>query len=332
MPTIADLLTPEAREALVVEPVIEPATPTEPSTPQRRREAATDLTRTCACERRTDGFRREGTVLVHKGCGRPRPQVLFLVGANVVPVTLPCAGCDAPTTLAARPAEVEDALTTPRLIVCPTCAGAKTTRNTKAAPVAVTMKEAPVPVSISDISSAQLGESIKQAERERLAADLPAKRKKAKDQEAKREKREKRARAEARQALTDLGVLPGFTLRKIEVPALDASALDGLDEVPDGFARSPYNLVRAALGEDLHPQDDPGAPACTWGDLLTDHQRFALLAAQEPVETTKTKKSKKARKASIAATIDTDEATKIRALRTALGCSKAEARKILASV
>lgn len=331
MPTMAELLS-DAQAARLNEIQFPSAPLAQPG--------ATDLTRTCVCDRRHDGMRREGDVMVHKACGRPMPETALLRGASAVPVTVPCGGgCGSQVTVATRKTDVTDGQ--PRLAVCVTCARAMSEGSPvtvlasppKSAPIGVTTtKEIPVPkVDLDAMSSAQLGETIKRAERERLAADLPAKRKKAKDKEAKRDKAQAKAKRAERKTLIEMGVLPAFMLLGVEVPALDVAGLANLAETPNAKARSPYNKVRYREGLPLlHHLDEPGIgqEACTWATLVAEHQRMLTLAQEQP----KAKGKGKKKQAQIAAPIDLDERVKVEAIMSAVGCSEKKARKILAGV
>jgi len=345
MPTMAELLSDADAQRLNA--IMHPTTPV--AQPVERRAVTmppADLTRTCGCERRNDGMRREGDVMVHKACGRPMPETALLRGASAVPVTMTCGGgCGSTVTVPQRKRDVAGGQ--PRLVVCSPCATAMSAGSTvtvlanppKATPLGVTTtKETPVPtVNIDAIPSAQLGETIKRAERERLAADLPAKRKKAKDKAAKSEKAQVKAKKAARKAQTSLGVLPALTFGKVEIPALDVTAIDDMNEIPGKAARSPYNKVLHGMGEPLLPtKDEPGigVEACRWADLVSLHQRFAALQEAHAGidEATQREKRKGKKQAQIAAPIDLSERTKVEAIMAAVGCSEKKARKILASV
>ena len=333
MPTMAELLTPDAIERLKAAPVPEPK-------PALVVVAGPQHARACNSARRTDGMRLDGDVMVHKACGLPMPKTSVLAGALAVPVTMPCGGgCGAEVTVPMRVA----APAQERLVVCRTCAAAMTTGSTvtkvvpapKAAPIGVVVTTKEPTMNLDLIPSAQLGETIKRAERERLAANLPKKRKKAKDKADKREKAQVKAARAERKALTAVGVLPAFEIKGVEVPALDVSEEASLAEMPGPKTRSPYNKARYRLGEPLLPTaSEPGigVEATTWQTLVDEHQRLSDLAAQEPVTEPEAKPKKQpGKKARIAAEIDLTE-RQVAAIMVATGCSAKKARKILAAV
>lgn len=348
MPAIAELLSPTSQQALVgVKVVIEPRAKGEPKT--KRTKGGRPI-RSCMCPKRNDGFRRDGNDMVHRGCGYPRKQESMLIGATAQSTTSACSNCSEPVSVVTRKDDHTASVMGERSIICRDCAG----KGNAALPLPIgfptaavqttNTQEKSMPVSISSLTPVALGTAVADAERDRLAADMPAKQKKALKKRAKAEKQAKAEVREQRVALTSLETLPGFSHNGVEVPDLEVSAIPSLDEVPARGFRSPYNKLRARAGEDLHlakdnPEDD--GKACTWQDLINDHQRFALAAKQathvdlltgkdesEPKPT----KAKKAKKAQISAPVDLDEKARIKALRTALGCTKAEAKQILATV
>lgn len=267
MPTIASLIDEAQAERLRRITTPEPAKPTHE--------------RVCTCDQRdrNDGMRLDGDVLVHAGCGLPRPKVAVLRGATTI---------------------------TPKI-------------TPKVTPKIT--KEKPMSVDVNEMPPAMLGETIKQAMREEISADLPEKRSKAERKAAKAAKRAKAEAAEARRTLLDMGVLEGFTLKGVDVPDLDVASIASIDEMPAKAFRSPYNKLRARHDEPLLPtKDEPAEPSCTWRDVIADHQRFALKAKQ-----------KRLTRPQIAAKVDATEKTKRKALK-ALGYSKSEIKQILATV
>lgn len=338
MPTLAEMLDPEAIERLNRVTVTEapeevPAhrTPTAwvaplpASPPWREREMRVETAL-------LSGITARPTLVT---CGNGCGQTVTIIDGNHagLPVCQPC--MVAMTTGSSIP---EPTRTTPMAV---TVAGLRK-KSAKAGKkhTKKSTKEITMPININDIPSAQLGEALKNAERARIAEGMPERCDKAERKRLKREAKQKAAKAAERAALTEMGVLPGFTLHKVEVPPLDVASLANLDECPSAKARSPYNKCRNRMGEDLLPSNtDAGSPAATWRDLLNDHQRMAPLA--DTIEVAVEAKPKKAKakkaktkkgKAQVAAPIDLDEKVKIKALRVALGCTKAEARKILATV
>lgn len=343
MPTLEDLLTPEQIEALKAAPVTTPAPP--PAVKVERKapepEPAIDpLKRSCQCERRHDGFRYVGDVLVHKACGSPRAGVSMLRGATVKPRVMPCAGCDTPVTVAQRDTKAPE-----RIVVCAECAesmsrGSSITvveprkhhSETGGAPVGVTVtttpkQEAPVPIDINDLTDAELGAAVRAEMTAQAEAEVKPKRDKAAKQAKVERKAAKAAKRAERKAITAVGVLPAFDVQGAHVPALDVSAVEDLNEVPPKDVRSPYNKALYRLGEPLlSTKDEPGlgAEACTYATLIEVHQRLACQVPAEPVTPAEPK-------AQIAAPIDLDE-RKIQALQDTLGVSAKKARKMLALI
>lgn len=265
----------------------------------------------------------------------------MLAGATVQTIVLKCeanwlgASCGTTITVVDRPVPEERAHL-PRLRVCATCAKAMTAGKTGRviarpalslpggpAVVVTNTKEAPVgQVNLSTMSPAEVGEAVTDAARQTIAEALPEKRKKAKAKKAKKDKAAKKAKRKERADLANL-VLPGFTAKKVEVPDLDLSAIDSVDEVVPSDVRSPYNKVLYRTGQSTLDKD-----TTTWKVLAGIHQELANGAQPSP---TKPKKAKKG-KPQIAAHVDMTEQERIQTLRDTFGVDKKTARRMLAEI
>lgn len=321
MPTMEELLDPE-----VIAKMAEAAEPK----------------RECLCERRSDGFRlNEDGVAVHKTCGNPRPPVsMFLSPGNSAKVvTVDCeGGCGTPIKIAVR--EVPDRhRNKPRYRVCAECAATMIDGSTVTV-VAPPQKEAPVAVDLSAnaLSDAEVGATVRKAAIDKIAADLPKKRKKAKAKAAKKDKAAKKAKRAERADLAKI-VLPGFEFQGIEVPTLDLGEINNLDEAVSGTVRSPYNKVRYRLHMTPLPsatkaqiKQDPTTPVTTWAMLANAHAELLDKVANVAEAKAKPKKptKKKHEKALVSAPLSLDE--KIDVLREQFGVTKKQARKMLAEI
>lgn len=347
MSTLAEMLGEQVRaqlmEAVAAKEVQREVEPAQPAKPKHER--------TCSCTKRNDGFRRDGDVFVHVGCGYPRPQVSVLKGANAQPVTAECSGCDRQVTVAARKDTPSASLLAgERLVVCDDCAKAMTagkagsivsrppTRAQRTEdgrqPVAVqvskpnqpsqpTTKEPTITqprINLDDLSDQELGAITRRSMKESALGDLIERVAKANHAAIEHEIERDAGRVEQRAERDTMGTLPGFTYKGVEVPALDVTSIDGLDEVPDRKVRSPYNKVRSRLGEGTLPtSDEPGVEACTWRLLVTEHLRLSALSESEPEP-----------KAVVEAPVDPDEQARIDAIVAATGVTAERARVILA--
>lgn len=179
-------------------------------------------------------------------------------------------------------------------------------------------------IDLTNYSDAQLSTLALEARDRLLAereAEVPAKRKKAKKAEREQialdEQRKARAREERKGR-----VLPGFTIKGKEVPALDLSEITDTAEMPSAKERSPYNKALYALGMPLLDKD-----ATTYEVLAGVHGDLLAMVENKPE-----KKGKKGKKARLVADIDPSAKAKVEAFAKVTGKSIAEAQEHLASV
>jgi hypothetical protein len=180
---------------------------------------------------------------------------------------------------------------------------------------------------ISNVPDAEVGAAVKKS----LKADKAEKVKAAKPKvEAERKKADKKAKKgrKANQAERKAAKRPGFRIdQSSEVPDLDFTEVNSLDESPSALERRPYNQARfRLLGEkSLDPE------TTTYRTLLAEHDRLAPVAAK--VAKKRAKKTKKGGKkvvAQVAKVSAVDEA-KVKKLAKATGLSKKDAREVLMS-
>lgn len=193
-------------------------------------------------------------------------------------------------------------------------------------PVTVTTKEQDM--DLSEIADAEIGSMLKEQIRMDKAEKVKAGAKQAKKERKAEAKRFEAERTQA-QAERKGKVLPAFMVgTTLEVPALDLSAVPSMDESPSAKERSPYNKARFRLTKEgpLDPE------TTTYRMLAAEHERLMSAEAErigvDAVEVAKPVEQPE----QIVAVIDTDEKAKVKALAKVLGCSKKEAKAILATM
>lgn len=278
----------------------------------------------------------------------------FLSGVTVQRLVVDCDGeCGATVTVVDRPVP-DDVADLPRYRVCVECAQKMTegktgrvlerrplTLNGQSAvvvnsrPKRATTEKKEAHMGQINVSDAELGAAVRQLAQETVAEALPEKQKKAKSKKAKKDKAEKAAKRSERADLSKIGVLDGFTIKNVEVPALDVGAIGNLDEAVPSEVRSPYNKARHRMKQNLLPsataaqiKKDPTTPHTTWVMLIPVHQELAAKAGN----VAEAKAEKPEKRKLVAAPIDLDEKTRVRVLRESFGVDKATARRMLAEI
>lgn len=206
-------------------------------------------------------------------------------------------------------------------------------------PVTITKKESDV--DLDNIPAAKLGETVRQTMKATKAEQVKKDRKQAKKDQRKREKADLDDRTKA-QAEKKGKVLPAFMVgTTLEVPALDLSDVENIDECPSGTVRSPYNKARFRLtGESALPspsacEEDASLVPTTYRVLAEEHMRLMSLAADHNEAAAAKKAEPKAKKVKATKTVvvaDLDLEGKAKALAKATGISKKKAREIVASL
>lgn len=256
-------------------------------------------------------------------------------------VDVECADCQTPIQVEVAPkgADLDTLTEHPRVAVCTPCGKART-KGKKGVLVYVrpdveaddldahfaanpdkitTHEETPVPqVDLTELSNAEFSELALKARDHMIAekeAALPAKRKKAKKKEAKRIAKDEAMKVREREERNR--VLPGFTIHKVEVPALDLSEQTSLNEAPSPKVRSPYNKALHRSGE---PLLDP--ETTTYAVLVKTHEYlFGMKPTKEQVKAVKGKR--------VAAQLEPDTKAKIAAYAEVMGISEKKAGKRL---
>lgn len=190
---------------------------------------------------------------------------------------------------------------------------------------------------LSGMSDAELGAILRADMLARAAADLPAKRKKAKDKQAKAEAKTAKG-IKQRQSERKGMVLEAFMVGTLEVPTLDLTEVEDLNEMVSTTLRSPYNKARFRLAGERplwapKDEDEDGYVPTTYQTLIDEHARLMALAEAKAAEKAKPKKAKAPQ--IVAVLSDDDEAEvakKIKALRKITGLSKEQARAIVLGV
>jgi len=188
-------------------------------------------------------------------------------------------------------------------------------------PVTVTTKEKPMPkTDLDNLSDAELGAMVRTQLKATATEQIKEAAPKVEAERKERDKATTKATAK-KQKQRKNNVLPGFRVDKsLEVPDLDLSDIDGLDECVSATTRSPYNKARFRLkaGDPLDPE------TTTYAVLADEHQRLRELASiGKDTEGTTV----------VLAVNDSDEVlnTKAKALAKVLGVSKKEAKAIVLS-
>lgn len=198
-------------------------------------------------------------------------------------------------------------------------------------------------VDLDNIPAAKLGDTVRQSMKMAKAEQVKKDRKAAKKAQREAEQQALVERTKAQKAKKGK-VLPGFMVgTTLEVPALDLSDVENIDECPSATARSPYNKARFRLtGEGPLPspsacEEDASLVPTTYRVLADEHRRLMSLAADHN-EQAKAKQEAKAKpktapKTAVIADLDTDAEAlikrKAKALAKATGLSKAQAREIV---
>lgn len=193
----------------------------------------------------------------------------------------------------------------------------------------VTTKTKEKDVDLDNLSDAELGASVRQQIKSRIADGVPAKRKKAKVKQAKADKKDREG-IKAEQKRRKGHILPAFMVgTTLEVPALDLADVSSLDEAPSAVTRSPYNKARFRLCQEkpLDPE------TTTFRVLASEHERLCRLAAAKASKKAQAKpkaeKGKTKVEQPIVAVLDKDTKAKVKALMDLTGLSKKKAEQIV---
>jgi hypothetical protein len=172
-------------------------------------------------------------------------------------------------------------------------------------------------VHLSQLSDAELGRMMRSGLLTLVVEQLPEAR--AKLTQAKAEQEANTAALRESERVERAGyLLPGFTIRDVEVPELDLRASDlSLTEIAPAKIRSPYNRARFRLG-----LTEPLATEATWQMLATEHKRLAVAARHV----------QSAPRRTLAATLDETQRAKVDALIRVKGISQEAARALLAKL
>jgi hypothetical protein len=123
-------------------------------------------------------------------------------------------------------------------------------------------------VNLSHLTDAELGRLMRAGDLSLVVDQLPEARARIADAKSERAAQDAALLKAELDARSDADLLPGFTVGRVEVPALDLRMVN-LAEVSSAIARSPYNKARYATGTELLGLDT------TWSQLADEHRRLA---------------------------------------------------------